>query len=61
MGREMLVRKARQCKCCEASIYVTAPELVEHSKLCKIAKKLGIILVGGPIVPDFSEIVLTNV
>lgn len=61
MGREMLVRKARHCNCCETSIYVTAPELVEHSKMCKIAKKLGIILVSRPIVTDLNEIVLTDV
>ena len=41
---ESNAHKERVCKHCEGHLYVTAAKLVDHAKLCLIAKRSGLII-----------------
>ena len=44
MGREAQVMKERVCKACKEVFFATAQTVVEHSRLCVRAARIGLVL-----------------
>jgi hypothetical protein len=57
MGSQANATKIRGCKSCGEEFYIDADGLVEHARICKRAKEIGLVL-AKIVVPQPGQLIV---